>query len=125
VTYPSILTAPMKMGVTLTTTTNMGARTKTTSTPPTTSPAMDYDGQRRSERDGQGIVAAVAVCAFVYGWVRRDYDGMLKMFWIGSAVACAWSVPAWSRYRRKPTRWAPAVEAGKGGVKATQRRLKK
>jgi len=117
----------MKMGVTLTTT-NMGARTKTTSPPttsPPTSPAMDYDGQRRSERDGQGIVAAVAVCAFVYGWVRRDYDGMLKMFWIGSAVACAWSVPAWSRYRRKPTRWAPAVEAGKGGVKATQRRLKK
>jgi hypothetical protein len=115
----------MKMGVTLTTTTNMGARTKTTSTPPTTSPAMDYDGQRRSERDGQGIVAAVAVCAFVYGWVRRDYDGMMKLFWIGCAVACAWSVPAWSRYRRKPTRWAPAVEAGKGGVKATQRRLKK
>lgn len=116
------------------TTTNMGARSKKTTTTPTRSPTttipspttMDYDGQRRSERDGQVIVTAVAVCAFVYGWMRKDYDGMLKLFWIGSVVACAWSVPAWSRYRRKPTRWAPAVGGGqRGAAKATQKRLKK
>lgn len=85
--------------------------------------AMDFAGQRLSERlsaIGVGVGAAVS---FAYGYTRGDYDGMIRLFFASVLVTGFITIPAWPfLYARNPVRWRESKPRANNGEKRRKKR---
>jgi signal peptidase complex subunit 1 len=78
---------------------------------------MDFKGQKLSETACVWIVTVAAVLAFLYGYVRQDFQAMMVLFGGGCTAAFVATVPDWPVYNKNPITWLPPKEdpARRGG----------
>lgn len=72
---------------------------------------MDLKGQKLAETSCLWIVTAAAVLAFLWGYLRQDFQAMVTLFGGGCALAFVACVPDWPLYNRHPIKWLPPKEA--------------
>lgn len=74
---------------------------------------MDFKGQKLSERLSQIIMTLFAVVGFVAGYLRQDFDLMIKIFWSGVGLAFVVTALDWPIYNKNPVEWRrPRAAAG-------------
>jgi signal peptidase complex subunit 1 len=84
--------------------------------------AMDFQGQRLSERMYQICIVMFAILGFVVGYGTGSFRAMMACFGAGVVIAIVIAVPDWKYFNQHPQRWLRADAREKqGGGKGKRR----
>jgi signal peptidase complex subunit 1 len=84
--------------------------------------AMDFQGQRLSERMYQICIVMFAILGFVVGYGTGSFRAMMACFGAGVVIAIVIAVPDWKYFNQHPQRWLRADAREKQGVGKGKRR---